>query len=198
MARQTRSSVTHWPEGRVGRGPLEPPPHWGLASSSAFHSLPLGVIFKEAQEPHVDMETYLNLAALLLQLLKLALCLCGLLLGNHHSSFQLVLQQAPIQRANNKRRLGLVVKFTSYPTVHMGTGHLSHATHSGLPDVGQSPREPGQGLLLHGAGWYTRDAEFGLKTRLLVHSCFLQVEWPEQRSPLLLWSITPSPTPGNK
>lgn len=74
-------------------GPLEPPPHWGLASSQ----LPVPCPWDHGRAQHEDLAKYLDLATLPLQLLKLALCLGDLLPGNLHSSIQLVLRH-PIRR----------------------------------------------------------------------------------------------------
>lgn len=86
-------------------GPLEPPPHWGLASSQLPIPCPWAAISRQRRDhgraQHEDLAKYLDLAPLLLQLLKLALGRGDLLPGNLHSSFQLVLRH-PIRGQASK------------------------------------------------------------------------------------------------
>lgn len=84
-------------------GPLEPLPHWGLASRPTSQSLVLGQDLQGSSHPlpavqgadgeagHEHTVKYLNATALLLQLLKLVLCLSDLLPGSQYPRSQLVL-----------------------------------------------------------------------------------------------------------
>lgn len=94
------------------------------------------------------MAKYLDLAALLLQLLKLGLSLGDLLPGNRRSSSQLVLRY-PSRGPQEKARIGCKVYFIP-PPPPPSTRILPLMVDCPLniPELGQSPREARTGAVL--------------------------------------------------